>query len=32
MALHRKLVEDLTPIILSPMYARPGSSTVPTGT
>ena len=24
MALHRKLVEDLTPIILSPMYARPG--------
>jgi glutamate decarboxylase len=24
MALHRKLVEDLTPLVLSPMYARPG--------
>jgi glutamate decarboxylase len=25
-ALHRKLIEDLTPLILSPMYARPGES------
>ena len=26
MALHKKLVEDLTPLVLSPMYARPGES------
>jgi glutamate decarboxylase len=26
MALHKKLVEDLTPLLLSPMYARPGES------
>ena len=26
MALHRKLVEDLTPLVLSPMYARPGEA------
>ena len=26
MALHKKLIEDLTPLILSPMYARPGES------
>ena len=26
MALHTKLIEDLTPIILSPMYARPGEA------
>jgi glutamate decarboxylase len=26
MALHRKLVEDLTPLVLSPMYARPGET------
>ncbi len=26
MALSRKLVEDLTPLILSPMYARPGEA------
>jgi glutamate decarboxylase len=26
MALHRKLVEDLTPLILSPMYSRPGDA------
>ena len=26
MALHKKLIEDLTPIILSPMYARPGET------
>ena len=26
MALHRKLVEDLTPLLLSPMYARPGEA------
>jgi glutamate/tyrosine decarboxylase-like PLP-dependent enzyme len=25
-ALHRKLVEDLTPLLLSPMYARPGEA------
>jgi glutamate decarboxylase len=25
-ALHRKLVEDLKPLVLSPMYARPGES------
>ncbi len=25
-ALHKKLVEDLTPLILSPMYSRPGDS------
>jgi glutamate decarboxylase len=25
-ALHKKLVEDLTPLVLSPMYARPGES------
>ena len=24
MALHKKLVEDLKPLVLSPMYARPG--------
>src|SRR4030095_13001160 len=24
--LHRKLIEDLTPVILSPMYARPGEA------
>ena len=32
MALHRKLIEDLTPLVLSPMYARPGEAAVPTGT
>ena len=26
MALHRKLIEDLTPVLLSPMYARPGEA------
>jgi glutamate decarboxylase len=26
MALHKKLVEDLTPLVLSPMYARPGEA------
>jgi glutamate decarboxylase len=26
MALHKKLVDDLTPLLLSPMYARPGES------
>ena len=26
MALHQKLVDDLTPLLLSPMYARPGES------
>jgi glutamate decarboxylase len=26
MALHKKLIEDLRPLILSPMYARPGES------
>src|SRR6476660_8328397 len=26
MALHTKLVEDLRPILLSPMYARPGEA------
>ncbi len=26
MALHKKLVEDLAPILLSPMYARPGEA------
>ena len=31
-ALHRKLVEDLTPIILQPHVRPPGGSTVPTGT
>jgi glutamate decarboxylase len=25
-ALHRKLIEELTPLILSPMYARPGEA------
>jgi glutamate decarboxylase len=25
-ALHRKLIEDLTPLVLSPMYARPGEA------
>jgi glutamate decarboxylase len=25
-ALHRKLIEDLTPIVLSPIYARPGEA------
>jgi hypothetical protein len=28
MALHKKLIEDLTPVILSPMYARPGAGAV----
>ena len=26
MALHKKLIEDLTPIVLSPMYCRPGEA------
>jgi glutamate decarboxylase len=26
MALHKKLIDDLTPLILSPMYARPGEA------
>ena len=26
MALHRKLIEELTPVVLSPMYARPGEA------
>jgi glutamate decarboxylase len=26
MALHQKLVDDLTPLLLSPMYARPGEA------
>lgn len=26
MALHKKLIEDLTPLVLSPMYARPGEA------
>ena len=26
MALHQKLIKDLTPLVLSPMYARPGDS------
>jgi glutamate decarboxylase len=26
MALHKKLVEDLTPLVLSPMYTRPGEA------
>ncbi|MET0920171.1 MAG: pyridoxal-dependent decarboxylase, partial [Acidimicrobiia bacterium] len=26
MALHKKLVEDLTPLLLSPMYSRPGEA------
>ena len=26
MALHKKLIEDLTPLVLSPMYARPGET------
>src|SRR5215211_3621 len=25
-ALHRKLIEELTPVVLSPMYARPGEA------
>ena len=28
MALHKKLVEDLTPLLLSPMYCRPGRERV----
>ena len=24
MALHRKLIEDLTPLVLRPIYSRPG--------